>query len=139
MRQVIQVSGKRLVQGRAIRLSSTLVCIFLLSKDFRVKCKLQAKPSTKYTAVTHPDKPPSVSPATQEILDRAGKYILPLYARHPFVVSHGKGAYVWDTEGREYLDFSAGIAVNALGHADEGVAQVRLIFFFLLLLFYGGM
>ncbi len=33
---------------------------------------------------------------------------------------------MWDTEGRKYLDFSAGIAVNALGHADEGVAQVSL-------------
>lgn len=31
---------------------------------------------------------------------------------------------MWDTEGRKYLDFCAGIAVNALGHGDEGVAQV---------------
>lgn len=39
-------------------------------------------------------------------------------------MSHGKGAYIWDTEGRRYLDFSAGIAVNALGHSDMGVANV---------------
>jgi len=32
------------------------------------------------------------------------------YARPEFVISHGKGSYVWDTEGRKYLDFSAGIA-----------------------------
>jgi acetylornithine aminotransferase len=32
--------------------------------------------------------------------------------------------YLYDTESREYLDFTAGIAVNALGHADEGVAQI---------------
>jgi len=31
---------------------------------------------------------------------------------------------VWDTDGRKYLDFSAGIAVNALGHADEGFLKV---------------
>lgn len=40
------------------------------------------------------------------------------------MLSHGKGSYVWDTEGRKFLDFSAGIAVNALGHSDEGVAKV---------------
>lgn len=47
-----------------------------------------------------------------------------MYARPDFVLSHGKGSYVWDTEGRKYLDFSAGIAVNALGHSDEGVTKV---------------
>ncbi len=60
----------------------------------------------------------------QTLLDRANDYLLPVYARPPFVLSHGKGAYVWDTEGRKYLDFSAGIAVNALGHGDEGLVQV---------------
>lgn len=50
--------------------------------------------------------------------------MLPVYARPGFVLSHGKGSYVWDMEGRKYLDFSAGIAVNALGHSDEGVAKI---------------
>ena len=61
----------------------------------------------------------------QDVIDRGSKYILPVYARAPFVLSHGKGLWVWDTAGRKYLDFSAGIAVNALGHADEGVLKVR--------------
>ncbi|HLY27665.1 MAG TPA: aspartate aminotransferase family protein [Aggregatilineales bacterium] len=43
------------------------------------------------------------------------------YKRAPMVLSHGQGMTVWDTEGNEYLDFMAGIAVNALGHADAGV------------------
>ena len=60
----------------------------------------------------------------QALLDKANAYVLPVYARPPFVLSHGKGVWVWDTQGRKYLDFCAGIAVNALGHADEGVAQV---------------
>lgn len=50
--------------------------------------------------------------------------MLPVYDRPNFVLSHGKGSYVWDTDGNKYLDFSAGIAVNALGHADEGVVKV---------------
>jgi acetylornithine aminotransferase len=38
------------------------------------------------------------------------------YGRLPFALSHGKGCRVWDTDGREYLDALAGIAVNTLGH-----------------------
>lgn len=54
--------------------------------------------------------------------------MLPVYDRPNFVLSHGKGSYMWDTDGNKYLDFSAGIAVNALGHADEGVVKVCLPF-----------
>jgi acetylornithine aminotransferase len=39
------------------------------------------------------------------------------YGRQPIALSHGRGAWVWDTEGRSYLDALAGIAVNTLGHA----------------------
>ncbi|MDG5768210.1 acetylornithine transaminase [Balneolales bacterium ANBcel1] len=45
------------------------------------------------------------------------KYHFPTYKRLPITLSHGKGARVWDTEGKEYIDMLAGIAVNALGHA----------------------
>jgi acetylornithine aminotransferase len=38
--------------------------------------------------------------------------------------THGKGSYIYDTADRKYLDFTAGIAVNALGHSDEEVANV---------------
>ena len=74
--------------------------------------------------MTHPEDPASVSPKTQAMLYRSNAYILPVYVRPPFVLEKGKGAYVWDVQGRQYLDFSAGIAVNALGHGDEGVVEV---------------
>ncbi|KAJ7781505.1 acetylornithine aminotransferase [Mycena metata] len=61
--------------------------------------------------------------ATQALLALSNEYLLPVYARPDFVLSHGKGSYVFDTAGNRYLDFSAGIAVNALGHADAGVVQ----------------
>ncbi|KZT12922.1 acetylornithine and succinylornithine aminotransferase [Laetiporus sulphureus 93-53] len=86
--------------------------------------KIPSAPCTRYTAVTHPEDPASVPRSVKAILSRSEAYILPVYARPPFVLDHGKGAYVWDTEDRRYLDFSAGIAVNALGHADLGVANV---------------
>ncbi len=59
-------------------------------------------------------------------------HVMNTYGRLPFALSHGRGCRVWDTEGREYLDALAGIAVNTLGHAhpklvpalQEQVAQL---------------
>ncbi|MEO5843690.1 MAG: aspartate aminotransferase family protein [Caldimonas sp.] len=42
---------------------------------------------------------------------------MPTYGRLPIALSHGRGCWVWDTEGKKYLDALAGIAVNTLGHA----------------------
>ena len=46
----------------------------------------------------------------------AASHLLNTYGRLPFALSHGRGCRVWDTDGREYLDALAGIAVNTLGH-----------------------
>jgi len=46
----------------------------------------------------------------------APSHVMNTYGRLPFALSHGRGCRVWDTEGREYLDALAGIAVNTLGH-----------------------
>jgi acetylornithine/N-succinyldiaminopimelate aminotransferase len=46
----------------------------------------------------------------------AATHLMNTYGRLPFALSHGKGCRVWDTDGREYLDALAGIAVNTLGH-----------------------
>jgi len=42
--------------------------------------------------------------------------VMPTYARYDIAFDHGEGAYLWDTEGRRYLDFGAGIAVASIGH-----------------------
>ncbi|MFT8871799.1 MAG: aspartate aminotransferase family protein [Sporolactobacillus sp.] len=47
--------------------------------------------------------------------------IMSLYSRFPLTLKKGKGSYVWDTEGQKYLDFTAGIAVLALGHVPDAV------------------
>ena len=52
------------------------------------------------------------------IFDLEKEYVLQTYARAPFVLDHGQGCWLYDTEGNAYLDCAAGIAVNALGHAD---------------------
>ncbi|MGN6741126.1 acetylornithine/succinylornithine family transaminase [Dyella sp.] len=56
--------------------------------------------------------------AHHSLIDLGKRYWLPVYKPRDLILDHGKGARVWDTEGREYVDFGAGIAVNALGHAD---------------------
>lgn len=56
-----------------------------------------------------------------EVRSREERFVLGTYARAPLCLSHGEGAWVWDVEGRKYLDMVSGIAVNALGHADPVV------------------
>src|ERR1700741_4335443 len=50
--------------------------------------------------------------------------LLPTYARAPVAFERGEGPYLFSTDGRRFLDFGAGIAVNALGHADPGLVGV---------------
>ena len=52
-------------------------------------------------------------------MDSHSQYLLNTYARPPLMFERGSGINLWDTAGREYLDFSAGIAVTALGHSDK--------------------
>lgn len=53
----------------------------------------------------------------EQIISQDEQHYVPVFARYPIVLSHGEGPYVYDTEGKKYLDFLAGIAVNVLGHA----------------------
>jgi len=60
---------------------------------------------------------------TQEIIQNEKEYVLSTYPRLPFVLSQGKGAFLFDSEGNKYLDFGSGIAVTALGHSDNEVVM----------------
>ena len=50
-------------------------------------------------------------------------YLFQNYGRQPIVLDRGEGTRVWDTNGKEYLDFVGGLAVNVLGHAHPAVAD----------------
>jgi acetylornithine/N-succinyldiaminopimelate aminotransferase len=54
----------------------------------------------------------------------AEQFLLPTYKRPPVVMTYGRGAYVFDSTGKKYLDFLGGIAVNALGHAHPRIVKV---------------
>jgi acetylornithine/N-succinyldiaminopimelate aminotransferase len=63
------------------------------------------------------------TPATSDLTALGQRYWLPVYKPRELVLDHGKGARVWDTDGRDYIDFGAGIAVNALGHQDPDLLE----------------
>jgi len=60
---------------------------------------------------------------TAEIMERADRVIAKTYKRFPVVLAKGSGCILYDTEGRSYTDFVAGIAVCNLGHSHEGVVK----------------
>lgn len=60
---------------------------------------------------------------TQDLKDNAAKYLMQTYMRQPISIVRGHGAKVYDMEGREYLDFVGGIAVNLLGHGHPDLVQ----------------
>ncbi|MBI3809867.1 MAG: acetylornithine transaminase [Nitrospirae bacterium] len=58
---------------------------------------------------------------TEELMQGARQYLMDTYARYPLALARGQGTKVYDVEGREYLDFLAGVAVNVLGHCHPKV------------------
>ncbi len=64
------------------------------------------------------------APKADARVTNADKFLLPTYKRSPFVLTHGRGCYVYDADGKKYLDFLGGIAVNALGHAHPRIVKV---------------
>ncbi|KAL2936615.1 Acetylornithine aminotransferase mitochondrial [Bienertia sinuspersici] len=66
---------------------------------------------------------PEIGAKTKAIIADEAKVLVGTYARAPVVFSHGIGCKLVDVEGQEYLDFTSGIAVNALGHGDPDWAR----------------
>jgi acetylornithine/N-succinyldiaminopimelate aminotransferase len=60
---------------------------------------------------------------TDEIIQGEADYIVNTYNRPPFMLVHGEGVTLYDSEGNAYLDFVAGIAVNALGYGDPEIVE----------------
>jgi acetylornithine/N-succinyldiaminopimelate aminotransferase len=67
---------------------------------------------------------PAHTAGTDARLTDAEQFLLPTYKRQPVIITHGRGAYVFDSTGKKYLDFLGGIAVNALGHAHPRIVKV---------------
>ena len=57
----------------------------------------------------------------KQFIEESNKYLMSTYGRMPIVLRKGRGMYVWSSDGKEYLDFLGGIAVNCLGHCHPKV------------------
>ena len=55
---------------------------------------------------------------TSHLLALGHERYLPIYRPRDLILERGQGARLWDTEGHDYIDFGAGIAVCSLGHCD---------------------
>ncbi|KFA80459.1 hypothetical protein S40288_02054 [Stachybotrys chartarum IBT 40288] len=71
-----------------------------------------------------PNPDPTVDSPSAALVNEHAPYMIATYARPPPVFVQGEGSWIWDIENRKYLDFTAGIAVNALGHCDPQIAEV---------------
>jgi acetylornithine aminotransferase len=58
---------------------------------------------------------------SQQWIEKSDKYIMKTYGRYPIVPVRGAGCRLWDADGKEYLDFLGGVAVNNLGHCHPNV------------------
>ncbi|KAL2126763.1 hypothetical protein VTI74DRAFT_282 [Chaetomium olivicolor] len=73
-------------------------------------------------ALPNPD--PAEDSASAALIREHAPFMVATYARPPPVFVKGEGSYLWDIENRKYLDFTAGIAVNSLGHCDPEMTKL---------------
>lgn len=66
---------------------------------------------------------PASSTSLEHVAELERKYLLTTYSRYPVVLSRGKGVFLFDIDGKRYLDFVSGLGVNALGHAHPRVVK----------------
>lgn len=59
----------------------------------------------------------------KKIIEQSEQYLIHSYNRYPIVLDYGEDVYLFDAEGKKYLDFGAGIAVCALGYSDEAYKE----------------
>ncbi|KAF2199357.1 acetylornithine aminotransferas-like protein [Delitschia confertaspora ATCC 74209] len=123
----------------ALRVSSTRIASALRAARANYRCARYASsvsaslkdstlPQGVKDSIARDSSLPNVDPhsdsKTAGLVNSQLPYMVPTYVRPAPMFEKGQGCYMWDVENRKYLDFTAGIAVNALGHCDEGMAQV---------------
>ncbi|KAK4228298.1 acetylornithine aminotransferase [Podospora fimiseda] len=76
------------------------------------------------SSVPNPDPDLSSDSKSAQFIASASPFMVATYSRPPPVFVSGKGSYLYDIEDRKYLDFTAGIAVNSLGHCDPEMSEI---------------
>lgn len=124
-RVVLSSAMRRPVAGRVLRQPARLLATHAASST--------KKPCADYISLSHPDGDASRGSKIADTLDRFSHSVLATYSRPQLIFTRGNGLDLYaaadpntnagHTE-RKYLDFSSGIAVNSLGHADPKIAEI---------------
>jgi acetylornithine aminotransferase len=71
-----------------------------------------------------PNPDPAADSSTAALVNEQAPFMVKTYVRPTLMFVKGAGSYLWDVENRKYLDFTAGIAVNGLGHCDPEISKL---------------
>lgn len=71
-----------------------------------------------------PNPDPAADSVTSSFVNERAPFMVSTYVRPAPMMMKGQGCYLWDMENRRYLDLTAGIAVNSLGHCDPEIAKI---------------
>ncbi|KAJ5554774.1 hypothetical protein N7535_007220 [Penicillium sp. DV-2018c] len=71
-----------------------------------------------------PNADPAPDSVTAAFINERTPFMVPTYVRPAPMMMKGQGCYLWDMENRRYLDLTAGIAVNSLGHCDPEITKI---------------
>ncbi|CAL9134352.1 acetylornithine aminotransferase, mitochondrial-like [Musa acuminata AAA Group] len=97
--------------------------VFELDKGNRFACRVKSpKVSSCLVSDAQQKVETSLEPASREskeVMEMERNVFVGTYARAPVVIKSGRGCKLYDVDGKEYLDMTAGIAVNSLGHGDQ--------------------
>ena len=95
----------------------------LKSASKRLTVAIQSRSFTNSgRALIHANK--TTLSKTSEFIGNNAPFGVTTYSRPEMVLKKGTGSFLWDVEGKKYVDFSAGIAVTALGHSNPEVAKI---------------
>ncbi|KAJ5113122.1 hypothetical protein N7456_001656 [Penicillium angulare] len=114
----LRVAARRL--PRATRLVSSVESP--IQRRFAATANAAQKQAQTGASVPNPD--PSPDSLTVKFINERAPFMVPTYVRPAPMMMKGQGCYLWDMENRRYLDLTAGIAVNSLGHCDPEIAQI---------------
>jgi len=108
--------------GSALRTYTPRCSVQTRTQRFYALPAAAAAAIEKDATLLTPD-PPADS-QTRRMVDSYAPYMVATYVRPPPVFHKGEGCFLYDIENRQYLDFTAGIAVNALGHCDPEMSRI---------------
>ncbi|KAI1275878.1 acetylornithine and succinylornithine aminotransferase [Xylaria sp. FL0933] len=115
----LRLSTRSVFAGSVRRLSSRATAAATSSSNLPPQFQQSVN---RDASLSNPD--PSEDSPSSTLTAQHLKHMVATYSRPSVVFVKGEGSYLWDLENRKYLDFTAGIAVNGLGHADPALARL---------------